>query len=103
MSLLVHRNIVKVEQVATRIVAAAIPNAGVALHWSIRSRQRSGPCRAAIVGVRDPTVPGPFEVNVLVIAFGGGAEEDDCGPVRISGHRGWESSIVDSPATPNIE
>src|SRR2546423_5907736 len=80
-SLLVHRNIVKVEQVATRIVAAAIPNAGVALHWSIRSRQRSGPCRATIVGVGDPTVPGPFEVNVLVIAFGGGTEEDDCGPV----------------------
>src|SRR6266404_2880566 len=56
-SLLIHRDIIKVEQVATRIVAAAVPDAGVTLHWSIRSRQRSGPCRATIVGVRDPTVP----------------------------------------------
>ena len=103
MPVFIHRDIVEVEQVAAWIVAATVPDTGIALHRSVWSGQGRRPVRAAIVRVRDPAVPRSLEVDVLMITRRLRAEENDRRSFRIAGNCRNESRIVDSPALAYIE
>ena len=86
LAVLIDRRVVKVEQVATRIVPAFIPDAGFALHWAARSVDER-PGLPAVVGVCDIAVPSAFEVRVFVIAASGRAEEGHRRAIGIAGDR----------------
>ena len=85
MSCFIHRDVIEVEQVAARIAAALIPDASVALDWAVGRGERSHPSRAAIIRMRDPTVPGSLEVDILMVAARCGAKEHNRGAPRIAG------------------
>ena len=85
MSCFIHRDVIEVEQVAARIAAALIPDASVALDGAVGRGERSRPSRAAIIRMRDPTVPSSLEVDILMVAGCCGAKEHNRGTSRITG------------------
>ena len=58
---------------------------------------------AAVVSVRDESVPRSFEVRGLVIAARGRAEETNCRAIRIAGYGCWEYCVLDPRAGADID
>src|SRR5207248_11142012 len=103
LTLVVDGCVREVEQVAARIVSAAIPNARLALHWPVRRCVHRRPRLAAVVCMRDKAVPRSLKGRGLVIAACGCAYEANRGAIRITSDCGSKHGILDANARANID
>ena len=105
-SLLVHRKIVKVEQVAgPGRAGCTVSTNHSALHRIIRRSVDSYPGAPAVVSGRDESVPGPGECHVRIPAVGAGcrrAKEKVCSAVAVAGCHSRENAILNTVLGPDV-
>ena len=98
MAFVVCSRIGEIQQVAAWIVAAFVPDAGFSLYWSVRCGIHGRPGLAAVVCVRDVSIPRAFEIRCLVIATRARAEESNGSALGIAGYCRGEYCILHSHA-----
>src|SRR3984893_10233322 len=89
----VYRDVVKVEQIAARIAAAAVPDAA-ALDGIGGRGVDGGPNAAGVIGQGNVEMPDAEEVRGLCVTGGLRAEEGEGGAVVVAGHHLGELGVL---------
>src|SRR5262249_16149850 len=100
--LVIDTRVDEVQQIATRIAAASVPNASFALNWSGRSRVNGRPGFSAIVSVRDVAVPCTFEACELMVAASAGANKCHSCAIRVAGNDCGKHRVLNSHAQADV-
>src|SRR5437867_3705507 len=102
-SMVVHRDLVKIEQIAVIVAAALLPDPSLALNGIVRRRVDRHPRLTFVVSRSDERVPLPRETASLIIARPIGAYKPTSRATGTSTNRLGVRSVLDSMRRTNID